>query len=342
MNMRSKTSRARSAAVLSTALTLAIVALPSDAVQRTFVASSGLDANPCSLTAPCRSFAAALAHTDANGEIIVIDSAGYGSVTIDKSVALIAAPGVYAGITAANSANGVTVNGAGIDVTLRGLAINGQGGGRGIFVASAAHVYIDRCDVSNFNAEGLYVNAAGVEVRVRDSTFQTNFGAGVNMVLGQLTMIGSRVFGNGGGGVRAVATLTSIVRSGILANGGDGIFTDSGGATNAGVTLTDDVIADNTFSGVNMGANIGVGSLVAVRNTIVDNGPVCSNCAGVVSFAALNVTVNAAVAGNVIARNGAYGLHALSFGKIYSVGDNTVIDNKTGDVVGSTALLPTY
>jgi hypothetical protein len=59
--------------------------------QRTFVASIGTDNPACSITAPCRSFAAAITATSSNGEIIVLDSAGYGKVTITKSVSIIGA-----------------------------------------------------------------------------------------------------------------------------------------------------------------------------------------------------------------------------------------------------------
>ena len=62
--------------------------------QRTFVASYGIDTHPCSRTQPCRSFGTALAQTNASGEIIVLDSAGYGTVTITKSVSIIAPEGV--------------------------------------------------------------------------------------------------------------------------------------------------------------------------------------------------------------------------------------------------------
>jgi len=58
--------------------------------QRTFVASTGNDAAPCSLAQPCRGFARAITQTNAGGEVIVLDSAGYGPVTITKSVSLIA------------------------------------------------------------------------------------------------------------------------------------------------------------------------------------------------------------------------------------------------------------
>src|SRR5512143_2690540 len=71
-------------------------------VQRTFVASTGSDTNACSLSAPCRGFVTAIAHTSAGGKVIVLDAAGYGPVTVSHSVSLTAAPGIYAGISVAS------------------------------------------------------------------------------------------------------------------------------------------------------------------------------------------------------------------------------------------------
>src|SRR5258706_80464 len=83
-----------------------------------------------------------------NGEMIVLDSAGYGPVVISKSISLIAPAGVYAGLTVFTG-DGITVNGPGIIVVLRGLSINGQGGGYGIALEQAAHLRIENCVISN-------------------------------------------------------------------------------------------------------------------------------------------------------------------------------------------------
>ena len=97
---------------LSAVLVLATT-VPTFAAQRHFVASYGV-ANPaCSIGAPCRQFAEAMAVVNPTGELIVLDSAGYGPVTITKSVSIIAPPGVYAGVSVF-SGDGITVNGAGI------------------------------------------------------------------------------------------------------------------------------------------------------------------------------------------------------------------------------------
>jgi hypothetical protein len=92
-------------------------------VQRTFVSGQGSDANPCSIAAPCRSFAAAIAQTVSGGEVVVLDSAGYGPVTITSAVSITAPPGIYAGVSV-SSGDGVVINaGASDRVVLRGLNI---------------------------------------------------------------------------------------------------------------------------------------------------------------------------------------------------------------------------
>ena len=80
-------------------------------VQRTFVSGAGNDANPCSRTAPCRTFGAAMAQTNAGGEVYVLDSAGYGPFTINKSVSIVAPLGVTAGISVF-SGDGIDINAA--------------------------------------------------------------------------------------------------------------------------------------------------------------------------------------------------------------------------------------
>src|SRR5215467_2366523 len=112
-------------AILAGGLAGEAMALP----QRTFVASTGLDTNPCSLGAPCRAFGAAIAQTAPNGEVIVLDSAGYGPATITQPVSIIAPPGIYAGISVTLGGAGMTVNSGSGKVTLRGLTINNITGG---------------------------------------------------------------------------------------------------------------------------------------------------------------------------------------------------------------------
>ena len=127
--------------------------------QRTFVSASGVTNPTCSILSPCRDFATALAATNPNGEVIVLDSGGYGAVTIGQSVSIIAPPGVYAGISVFAGGDGVTIAaGPAGKVTLRGLTINGQGGNRGIVVTSASEVHIEQCTVTNMATDGIRID----------------------------------------------------------------------------------------------------------------------------------------------------------------------------------------
>ena len=99
---------ARLSAIL--ALATILLAGPSLAAsQRTFVASYGSDLNPnCNLTLPCRSFNAAIAQTSGGGEVVILDTAGYGPMVINKAIKIIGPSGVYGGISVQGGASAIT------------------------------------------------------------------------------------------------------------------------------------------------------------------------------------------------------------------------------------------
>src|SRR5919112_198692 len=118
----------RKLAALSAATAFAVMgfAAPASAqATRTWVSGVGDDVNPCSRTAPCKTFAGAISKTAAGGEINALDPGGYGAVTITKSIT-IDGSGTFASILASGT-NGVIVNNAAAPpvVVLRGLSING-------------------------------------------------------------------------------------------------------------------------------------------------------------------------------------------------------------------------
>src|SRR5882672_1956935 len=118
---------------------LAFASMAQAQATRTWVSGVGDDANPCSRTAPCKTFAGAISKTADCGEIDALDPGGFGSVTITKSIT-IDGTGTLAGILASNT-TGITVNApADKVITLRGLSINGACTGvRGInFVSGKA------------------------------------------------------------------------------------------------------------------------------------------------------------------------------------------------------------
>src|SRR5213078_1342110 len=109
------------------ALVVLLVAAPQVAsaqATRTWVSGVGDDANPCSRTAPCKTFAGAISKTAASGEINVLDPGGFGGVPITKSIT-IDGGGFIAGVLVSGT-NAIIVN-AGVNdkVTLRNLNING-------------------------------------------------------------------------------------------------------------------------------------------------------------------------------------------------------------------------
>ncbi len=217
------------------------------AKQRTFVRSDGVDANPCSITAPCRSFGAAMALTAAGGEIIVLDSAGYGKVTVTQSVSIIAPQGIYAGISVFPGEDGVTINSAGAAVVLRNLPINGQGGNTGIRIAAASRVHINA-------TYGICISTS--------STFSLNR---------------SRVERNGfnGMGVDVVApTSLTIAESLIATNSGHGLLLRAGNPTQSTVSVSTTELVANTLSGIDAlsAGSGGLLQLAVARSTLRGNG----------------------------------------------------------------------
>src|SRR6266446_7403245 len=137
-----------------TALALPLLAAsPAQAqASRTWVSGTGDDANPCSRTAPCRTFQGALTagKTAPGGEINCLDAGDFGPVSITFSLIISCAAGT-AGILAGGG-TGIVINAATTDVvTLRGLDIDGQGtGGNGIVIESARSVHVEKCTIRNF------------------------------------------------------------------------------------------------------------------------------------------------------------------------------------------------
>jgi hypothetical protein len=152
---------------------------------RTWVSGVGDDANPCSRTAPCKTFAGAISKTAAQGEINCLDSGGFGGVTITKAIT-IRCVGVVAGVLVAGT-NGITINaGASDKVVLDGLDIQGLGtvgnSTNGVNILQARDVFILNTKIQGFVAAG-----SGNGVRVAGAT-QT-----------RVTIQNSAIFGNTNG-----------------------------------------------------------------------------------------------------------------------------------------------
>ena len=293
-------------AVYLIALLCTILVPPAQAAQRAFIASYGSDANNCGFATPCRTFNQAMTVVDLNGEVVVLNSAGYGSVTITKSVSLTAAPGVYAGISVFPGFSGVTIATPGVNVVLRGLVINSQGGDTGILMTDGAKLTIENCVISNFSIPnvsnfqyGVLVQTAAtvrmVNTLVRDNDigFEIQTGATADIS-------GSKFFGNSTGGIVArnptAGTTTSaavsdtvvvgsgigidalvestaiarvkIVRS-VVANSGLGVVAESQNGT-ASISISKSMVTGSSNGLVQVGAGATVTSFG--NNTLSNNG----------------------------------------------------------------------
>ena len=145
-------------AVVAAALAFGALAVPANAqATRTWVSGVGDDVNPCSRTAPCKTFAGAISKTAAGGEINCLDPGGFGTVTITKSITL-DCTGTFGSILNSGGINGIAVNDSAtgtpgtIDVILRGIVINGAGttpGLNGINFVSGKSLYVEDVLIEN-------------------------------------------------------------------------------------------------------------------------------------------------------------------------------------------------
>lgn len=140
--------------------TLTVASMAQAQATRTWVSGVGDDANPCSRTAPCKTFAGAISKTATAGEISVLDPGGFGAVTITKSIT-INGDGTLAGVLASLT-TGVIVNNSAAEVTLRNLSINGAGNGvDGIRALAVATLHVDNCQISRFTGDGIEMQLSG-------------------------------------------------------------------------------------------------------------------------------------------------------------------------------------
>ncbi|HXU44725.1 MAG TPA: right-handed parallel beta-helix repeat-containing protein [Thermoanaerobaculia bacterium] len=145
---------------------------------RTWVSGVGDDANPCSRTAPCKTFAGTISKTAAGGEINVLDPGGFGGVTITKSISIISEK-FEAGVLVTGT-NAIIVNaGANDSVVLRGLDIEGLGSGlNGIRFLAGLSLTVEHCTINNFAQKGISMEtSAKSRLIVTDTEIRNNANA---------------------------------------------------------------------------------------------------------------------------------------------------------------------
>ncbi|MEO6392944.1 MAG: right-handed parallel beta-helix repeat-containing protein [Pyrinomonadaceae bacterium] len=213
---------------------------------RTWVSGVGNDADPCSRTAPCKTFAGAISKTAAGGEISVLDPGGFGAVTITKSIT-INGNGQLAGILASLT-TGIIVN-AGVNdvITIKNVDINGAGNGiRGINFVAGKTLNLKNVWISGFTNEGIqFAPANGGNLVTDEVTIQKCTGSGIRLA------------------ATANFSFATINRTHISGMGVDGVKIDSGGRA----TIRDSILSQNTGNGVTVGTNGGAN----LESTLVNN-----------------------------------------------------------------------
>jgi|RhiMethySRZTD1v2_1073278.scaffolds.fasta_scaffold20156_4 hypothetical protein len=189
------------------------------ALFRAYLASDGSDVNPCTLASPCRLLPAALAAVNSGGEIWMLDSANYntGTVSITKSVSILAIPGAVGSIVSVGGGPGLSIATGGINVTLRNLVIVPQAGGsagtHGIEMTGASSLTVEASRIANAAADGIHVVGTGL-LRVSDTSLLNNASWGISLQNGARGVVSnSRIVGDGYGGLVAYSsapTLTTL------------------------------------------------------------------------------------------------------------------------------------
>ena len=291
---------------------------------RTWVSGVGDDANPCSRTAPCKTFAGAISKTAIGGEINVLDPGGFGAVTITKAITIGTDP-AFGGILS-SSTNGVVINApADADVVLRGLTIQGAGSGlNGVRFLAGRSLTIQNSYISGSNG----VSPNGFGIYVIPST-------GVVNVSITNTSVSDNGSPGGGGGIvfqpSGSATVQATLSGVSATNNTVGLRADASTTSGAvRVSIADSVFSGNTNGGVAAQTAVGFGfASVSVRNLTVSNNGQGLNANGP------NTTIRfgfSSIVGNTL------GVQQFSGGVAQSYGNN-VIGNVGGND-GTWATLP--
>ncbi len=311
-------------AVMAMACALAWASGAAAQATRTWVSGVGDDANPCSRTAPCKTFAGAISKTAAGGEIDVLDPGGFGGVTITKAITIGTDPGL--GGILVNLSTGVIINaGVNDNIVLRGVVIQGLGNSvNGVRFLAGKSLTLQDCTISGMSSG----SPNGFAVNMQPSSGSST-----------LTITNAAIYNNGvapdGGGIGIQPTGTASVQA-VLTNvtsSGNTVGLRADASQTSGVvrvSITDSAFSGNTNGGVSALTLAGFGyASVSLQNVTSSNNGSGLNANGP------NTTVRfgySSVVGNGV------GIQQVNGGVAQSYGNN-VIGNVSGND-GSWATLP--
>jgi hypothetical protein len=288
------------------ALTVGMTAPAHALVERTWVSGVGSDSNPCTRTAPCQTFAGAMALTAAGGEINCLDPGSFGTLIINKSIIISCETGT-AGVLVSGG-DGIIVNLASTDtVYLRGLDFEGSGpvafpggplpGQVGILFNGAGTLHVEKCLIRGFSEVGIYSFPNGPSsLFVTDTMVADNGTAafGGNILLAPT------------GSAGATVSLQRVQ----MTNGNYGLDADGSAGSFLSVSLTDSLASGNVNSGI-------ISETTSGRTIMMVDHTKSSN-------------------------NGTFGLKADGANAEMMVGSSTISGNGTGVVIRNGANLFSY
>jgi hypothetical protein len=247
---------------------------------RTWVSGVGDDVNPCSRTAPCKTFAGAISKTATGGEINVLDPGAFGAVTITKSIT-ISSEGFEAGVLATLGSSGIIINALSTSVVvLRGLDIEGAGSGaNGIRFLAGAALHVEDCTINNFTGKGItFEPSASSFLFVVDTIVRNNRGvqadsggilikpgvAGIAQVSLDNVRMENNQFGLRADGGSTVTVTRSIANR----NQTNGFFANAVGGTSV-INVSDSAASHNGGNGIrsaNAGATVRLSGVTITEN----------------------------------------------------------------------------
>jgi hypothetical protein len=273
-------------ALLSTIAVSICASVPARAQRaRVFVSVNGNDSNPCTALSPCRTFQAAHDAVQAGGEIDVLDTGGYGTLNITKSISIVNPGGVVASIATASGQSAIAINAGPTDtISLRGLTLDGVGiGGAGIAFSRGGSLEIADCIVRGYSNGIFFVASSVSALKVTNSEFNDNNDDGINVqpsasVLGTLDHVGFYNNLNGGLSISGLSASSGAinfsVKDSVASNNGNSfagasfVSTSDVGKATTRLILTRTTVSNNPVYGV---LSQGSGAQVIVDESTIFN-----------------------------------------------------------------------
>jgi hypothetical protein len=279
---------------------------------RTWVSGVGDDANPCSRTAPCKTWAGAISKTASGGEIDALDPGGFGAVTITKAITIDGGGGQVASVLVAGTNGFVVTAGASDVITIRNMRLQGlvrgtggiaAAGINGVNFTQGGELNVENCNISEFGGAGInFIPNSASFLNVINTSFEDDFGGAINIA-------------PAGGSARATINGVNAL-SDHSGQGGAGIGIAVG--ANATVGISNSTISQNAIGLLANGTNASV--LVFQSQLVGNNTGISATNNGVVS-----------VASTAIFGSTGLGISTASGGAVNSFGNNYLFGNGGGN-----------